>query len=75
MQTSGPSWRGNSKVFYLGFLSRIFTIHKTVGEWETIHPLQRHLDISLVITAESSPLQIASSRIQTENLWFPSASC
>ena len=36
------------------------------------HPLYRHLDISRVITAESSPLHIGSSRTQTENLWFPS---
>ena len=38
------------------------------------HPLHRHLDISRAITAESSPLHIASSRTQTGNLWFPSAS-
>ena len=35
--------------FYQGFLSRTFTIHK-------------HLDISWVITAESAPLHIGSSR-------------
>ena len=38
-------------------------------------PLHRHLDISRAITAESSPLHIASSRNWTGNLWFPSASC
>ena len=38
------------------------------------HPLHRHLDISRAITAESSPLHIASSRSRTGNLWFPSAS-
>ena len=38
------------------------------------HPLHRHLDISRVITAESSPLHIASSRTRKGNLWFPSAS-
>ena len=38
------------------------------------HPLYRHLDISRVITAESSPLHIAGSRTRTGNLWFPSAS-
>ena len=38
------------------------------------HPLHRHLDISRAITAESSPLHIASSRTRTGNLWFPSAS-
>ena len=32
------------------------------------HLLHRHLDISWVITAESSPLHIASSRTRTENL-------
>ena len=37
-------------------------------------PLHRHLDISRAITAESSPLHIASSRTRTGNLWFPSAS-
>ena len=29
------------------------------------HPLQRHLDISREITAESSPLNIASDRTRT----------
>ena len=35
-------------------------------------PLHRHLDISRAITAECSPLHIASNRTQTGNLWFPS---
>ena len=39
-----------------------------------LHPLHRHLDISRVITAESSPLHITSSRTRIGNLWFPSAS-
>ena len=38
------------------------------------HPLHRHLDISRAITAGSSPLHLASSRIRTGKLWFPSAS-
>ena len=38
------------------------------------HPLHRRLDISQVITAESSPLHIASRCTRTGNLWFPSAS-
>ena len=38
------------------------------------HPLHRHLDSSRAITAESSPLHIASSRTRTGILWFPSAS-
>ena len=39
------------------------------------HPPHRHLDVSRVITAESSHLHIASSRTRTGNLWLPSASC
>ena len=38
------------------------------------HPLHRHLDINMAITAGSSPLRIASSRTPTGNLWFSSAS-
>ena len=38
------------------------------------HPLHIRLDISRVITAERSPLHIASSRIRTGNLWLPSTS-
>ena len=56
-----------------------FTGH--YGEWEAIsltplyhlQPLHRHLNISQVITAERSPLHIASRRTQTGNLWFLSA--
>ena len=52
------------------------------GKWEGIlltphchfHPLHRHLDFGWVITAESSPLHIASSRTRIGNLWFLSAS-
>ena len=36
--------------------------------------LHRHLDINRTITAESSSLQIGSSRTRTGNLWFPSPS-
>ena len=48
----------------LGFLSRTFTIHRTAGEEGGLPlyhflPLHKHLDISQVITAESSPLHIA----------------
>ena len=38
------------------------------------HLLHRHLHISRAITAEGSPLHIASSRTRTGNLWFLSAS-
>ena len=34
------------------------------------HPLHRHLNISWAITAESSPLHIASDRTWNENPWF-----
>ena len=67
--------------FYLGFLSRTFTNHRAAGEGEGIslpphyfHTLHRHLDISRVITAESSPLHIASSSTRVGNLWLQSAS-
>ena len=70
--------------FYLGFLLRTFNsrITGSQGKGEGIsltphyhfHPLHRHLGISWAITAESSPLHIASSRTGTGNLWFPSAS-
>ena len=39
-----------------------------------LHSLHRHSDISRAITAESSPLRIASSRTRFGNLWFPSTS-
>ena len=64
--------------FYLGFLSRTFTIHRTADEGGSyfinsshhFHPLPRHLDISWVITAGSSPLHIASSRTRTGSLFI-----
>ena len=64
--------------FYLAFLSRIFTIYRQQLKEEAIslypfyhfHPLHRHLDISWVIAAESSPLRIAGSRNRTWNLWY-----
>ena len=37
-------------------------------------PAYRHLYISLLITAESLPLHIASNRARIGNLWVPSAS-
>ena len=42
--------------------------------FNNIHLLHKHLEVSMVITAESSPIHIARSWTQTENLWFPSAS-
>ena len=38
------------------------------------HLLHRHLDINRAITADSSPLDIASDQTRNVNLWFPSAS-
>ena len=63
--------------FYLGFLSRPFTNHRTAGEGGGgisltphyhFHPLHRHLDIRRAITAESSPLHIASAGLEPEPL-------
>ena len=64
--------------FYVGILSRTFTIRRTAGGGEAItvtpvyhfHPLHKILDISRAIT---SPLHIARSRTQTGNFLFPSA--
>ena len=52
----------------MDFLSRPLTNHRTAEKGEVIslafhyhfHPLHRHLDISRVITAESSPLHIVA---------------
>ena len=69
--------------FYRGFLSQLFTNHRTAGgggghflsPHYHFHRLHRHLDISRAITAESSHLHIgSSSRTRTGNLWFSSAS-
>ena len=58
-----------------------FTGHQEKGDAISLnhlyhfHPLYRHLDISQVITADSSPLHIASSHARTGNLCFQNASC
>ena len=59
--------------------SRITGLHeKGKGIFLTPHYhfqlFHRHLDISQAITAESSPLNMATSQTQTKNLWFPSTS-
>ena len=67
------------RLFFLPGFS--FTnIYKTVKAEATsltpfyhFHSLQRHLNISWMITAVNSSLHKASSRTRTENLWFPSA--
>ena len=54
-------------LFYVGFLSRTFTNHRTAGKGGghfinsslPLPPLHKHLDISRAITAESSPLHKA----------------
>lgn len=68
--------------FYLDFLSCIFMINRTAEEgggylfnFYHFHPFHRHLDISQMITAESSSLQIASSLTQARFLCFPRTSC
>ena len=48
--------------FYLAFLYEYLRFH--------FHPLQRHLYISWVIAAESSPVCIAGSRNRTWTLWY-----
>ena len=53
-----------------------FTGQQMEGETISLYPfyrfqpLHRHLDISLVIAAENSPLRIASSQNRTWNLWY-----
>ena len=61
--------------FYLGFLSRLFTNHRTAGEgrghfFNSSLPLSPALLSNWAITAESSPLHIAGSQARTVNLWL-----
>ena len=57
-----------SFLYYLNFLTRTYTIYRTQGKGKAVslttlyhfHPLHRNLDINRTITAESSPLHIAS---------------
>ena len=61
--------------FYLGFLSRLFTNHRTAREgrghfFNSLLPLSPALLRNWAITAESSPLHIAGSQTQTVNLWL-----
>ena len=62
--------------FYLGFPSRTFTNQRTAGEeggYFFISSIQlppASQTLSRGITAESSPLHIASSRTRTGNLWY-----
>ena len=60
LRFTGQQGKGNG--IYLNLLCNHF------------HSLQRHLDISRAITAESSPLHIASDRPRTGDLCFLSAS-
>ena len=70
--------------FPMDFLSQTFTIHRKKREgrcyflnsslpFPPTSQTIRHLDISRVITEESSLLHIASIRTRTGNLWFPRA--
>ena len=61
--------------FYLGFLSRLFTNHRTAVEgrrhfFNSSLSLSPTLLSSWAITAESSPLHVAGSRTRTVNLWL-----
>ena len=67
--------------FLIGFSFTNIMIHRTAGKgWVTLytfhhfHLLHKHLDISQVVAAKSTPLHIAGSRTRTGNLWFPSVS-
>ena len=77
-----PSFRpdfGPLFFFYLVFFRNHSLITELQKKGEGIsltphyhfHLLQSHLDISWVITGESSPLHMASSWTWTRNLWFP----
>ena len=49
----------------LRFLSKTFTNHRTaLIPHYNFHPLHRHLNLIRVITAESSPLHIASIQLE-----------
>ena len=75
-------WNPKHMSFFLFFFSMwvFFHEHSRIiglqGKEEGITPhyyfhlLHRHLDMRQAITAESSPLHIASSRTWTGNLWF-----
>lgn len=72
-----------NSLFYVDFLSPTLTFHSTepeggVGPFITLlchlHPLHKHFNISLVITAKNSLLDIASERTRTKNPLFPSIS-
>ena len=68
--------------FYLGLLSETISNYKTAREGGghffnsslPLPPASQTSDISRAITSESSPLHIVSSRTQTGNFCFPSAS-
>ena len=67
---------------YLDFLWRTFTNDRTAGEgggylFNSSLPLPpaSQTYISWTITADNSPLHIASSQTWNGNLWFPGASC
>ena len=76
-------WKNKIFFSYLSFLSRTLMNHKTAGEGEGISLtllyhfdfFHKYLHITQAITAESSPLHIASDWTRTGNLWFPSAIC
>ena len=78
------NWRHHNNVFCCCccFFHMTLTIHRTSLEEEchfwflsTTSTHFEHLPISRTVTAESSPLHIASGRIRKGNLWFPNANC
>ena len=74
-------WQGFHFFFYLGFLSQPFANHRTAGErgghfFNFLLPLplplllHRHLDISQVIIAKTSPLHTVAARLELETFGF-----
>ena len=76
-------WQSSEYLIYCSFVAKFeiffFFFFLSGFSFTNIHDSRDsrgrgHLDISRVITAESSPLHIAGSRTRTGILWFPSAS-
>ena len=78
-----PFEQGNVIIIIIIIIIIIKTIRIIIIKGEAIsqnplyhfHLCHRYLDISRAVTAGSQPLHIGNSRIWTENVWFPSASC
>ena len=81
-ETVSLGMKTDSPTFILGFLSMAFRNHRAAGEGRSVLTLLYHFititttfTLAQMITAEISPLRIASDWTGTGNLYFPSASC